>query len=64
MIELLANLVLWGDFDLEPRWIGDVFVLNGHCVADWVASRPTDLVKPPKKRRQAVGDYVRAMPRA
>lgn len=55
-------IVLWGDFDSEPRWIGDVVILHGLSVADWISSRPADLLKPEK--RQAVADYVRSMERA
>lgn len=55
-------IVLWGDFDSEPRWIGDVFILHGLSVADWIRSRPPDLLK--AEKRQAVADYVRSMPRA
>jgi hypothetical protein len=55
-------IVLWGEFDLEEHWIGNVFVLNGHVIADWIRGRPRDLVNDEKRR--AVADYVRAMPRA
>jgi hypothetical protein len=55
-------IVLWGDFDSEPRWIGDVFILHGLSVADWIKSRPADLVRADK--REAVADYVRTMARA
>jgi len=55
-------IVLWGDFDLEPCWIGDVFILHGKSVADWIESRPADLLKADKRR--AVADYVRSMARA
>lgn len=55
-------IVLWGSFDPEPRWIGDVFLLHGQSVAEWLKSRPTDLVI--TEKRQAVADYVRSMPRA
>jgi hypothetical protein len=55
-------IVTWGDFDPEPHWIGDVFILNGLSVADWIESRPADLLKPEK--RQALADYARSSPRA
>lgn len=61
-IEVYPVIVLWGDFDPEPRWIGDVFILHGQSVADWIESRPADLLKADK--RQAVADYVRSMERA
>jgi nuclease-like protein len=61
-VEVYPVIVLWGEFDSEPRWIGDVFLLQGLSVADWIASRPADLLRPEK--RQAVADYVRSLPRA
>jgi hypothetical protein len=55
-------IVLWGEFDLEPRWIGDVAIVNGHRVARWLESRPADLIN--HEKRRAVSAYVRSMPRA
>jgi hypothetical protein len=55
-------IVLWGEFDSEPHWINDVFVLSGHYVADWLRSRPADLLN--LEKRQAAMNYVRSMPRA
>ena len=56
-------IVIWGDFDLEPHWVGDdVFIVNGQIVADFIQKRPADLVM--AKHRQAVMEYVRSMPRA
>ncbi len=55
-------IVLWGEFTREPRWIGDVFILHGRTVAEWIKARPADLLK--SENREAVLDYVRSMPRA
>lgn len=61
-VEVYPVIVLWGDFEPGPHWIGDVCILHGQSVADWIESRPADLLKPEK--RQAVADYVRSMQRA
>jgi nuclease-like protein len=55
-------IVIWGAFEREPRWIDNVCVLNGEEVADWIASRPADLLS--LERRRKVADYVESMPRA
>jgi hypothetical protein len=55
-------VVIWGSFGVEQHHIGDVFVLSGEVVADWIKQRGVDLVK--SEQRQAVMDYVRSMPRA
>lgn len=64
-------IVLWGEFDSEPRWISDVtvdngytfdvFILNGNSLTDWLNSQPADLNV---EQRRTVSDYVRSMPRA
>jgi hypothetical protein len=65
-------IVLWGEFDPAPHWVADVpvwngktvdvFILHGLSVADWMRSRPPDLLN--DEKRHAVTDYVRSMPRA
>ena len=55
-------IVIWGDFDSEARWIGEVFILHGQSVSDWIKSRPADLLK--AEKREAVADYVRSLERA
>jgi Nuclease-related domain len=61
-VPIYPIIVIWGAFDLDQHNIGEVFILNGEVVANWIAQRGSDLVKP--ERRQQVMDYVRSMPRA
>jgi hypothetical protein len=55
-------VALWGRFDDEQVFIGEVCFVRGDRLTDWVRSRPTDL--PNVDRRAAVARAVAELPRA
>jgi Nuclease-related domain len=55
-------LALWADFPAGQTHIGDVCVVDGMKLVDWVGSRKPDLMRPEK--RQAVEKWVRDLPSA
>jgi hypothetical protein len=55
-------LVIWNQFEPGHQYIGNVAIVDGLHLVDWLRSRPTDLVKP--EQRKHVGDWVRAIPGA
>ncbi len=56
-------IVLWGAFDAGAQWIDDsVAVVHGDKVAEWIASRPADILIEAKRARLA--ECVRGLPRA
>lgn len=55
-------LVIWGEFAAKATHIGDVAVVRGDFLADWLRSQPVDLLT--AEKRQSVADAVRALPNA
>jgi hypothetical protein len=52
-------IVLWGEFDEGQRFVGEVSVVRGDRLVEWIRGRPTDLHN--AEKRQAVADAVRAL---
>ena len=55
-------IVLWGSFAAEQQYVGEVSVVRGDKLVEWVRSRPSDLHDADKQRE--VADAVRDLPRA
>jgi hypothetical protein len=55
-------VVIWGHFDAGVQWDGNVACVDGDKIAEWLASRPVDLRE--ERKRQAVQDWIRALPAA
>jgi hypothetical protein len=55
-------IVVWGRFPEQQAWLGNVAVVHGERIAQWIEGRPADILKP--KARQAVADWVKQQPRA
>ena len=56
-------IVIWGMFPkAEVMWMGDVAVVHGLHVVDWIAARPTDLPNP--KKQAQVMRAVMSLPSA
>jgi hypothetical protein len=55
-------IVLWGTFEAGQQYVGEVSVVRGDQLAEWIKSRPSDLSAIDKQRQ--VADAVRALPSA
>lgn len=55
-------VVIWGHFAAGEQWDGNVAYVDGDRVASWLAGRPTDLRD--ERKRQAVQEWLRGLPRA
>lgn len=55
-------IVLWAHFEQGAAYIGDVCVVEGSQLVDWIRSRPADLLSDEKRLR--VGGWVKDLPRA
>jgi hypothetical protein len=55
-------VVIWGHFDAGEQWDRNVAYVDGDQVADWLEKRPPDLRD--ERKRKAVQDWLRALPRA
>lgn len=61
-IHVYPVLVLWGRFAPGQEYVGEVSVVYGGDVVEWIKSRPPDIRDPDKLRM--VGDCVRGLPYA
>ncbi len=61
-VHVYPVVVLWGSFQPGQQYIGDVSVVRGDKLVEWIKSRPADLST--QEKRQAVGRAVEALPRA
>ncbi len=61
-VHVYPVLVIWGQFAAELEYLGAVAVVRGDVVADWLRSRPGDLLT--VEKREQVARAVRALPRA
>jgi hypothetical protein len=61
-VHVYPVIVLWGTFDEGQTYVGDVSVVRGDKLVEWIRSRPHDVRDPVKKRQ--VADAVRALPSA
>jgi hypothetical protein len=55
-------IALWADFEPGQKYFGDVCVVDGLRLVEWLKSRPTDLLN--EEKRQKVEQYVRGLPSA
>jgi hypothetical protein len=55
-------VALWGRFDEEQVYVGDVCFVRGDLLVAWLISRPTDL--PSVEKRAAVARVVEELPTA
>jgi hypothetical protein len=55
-------IVIWGHFAAGSQWDGTVAYVAGEQIASWLAKRPVDLRD--ERKRQAVRDWLRALPNA
>jgi len=55
-------VVIWGHFDAGEQWDGGVAYVDGDKIATWLLGRPVDLRD--ERKREAVRDWLRALPRA
>jgi hypothetical protein len=55
-------IVVWGAFADEPTWIGQVFVVRGDKLVEFLEGRPADLLDASK--REQVAAALQALPRA
>ena len=60
-VKVYPVIVVWGHFDEQQAWLGEIAVVHGNRVADWLAERPVDLLRSDK--RQAVSNWVATLPR-
>jgi len=58
-VHVYPIVVVWGRFDAREAWVGDVALVRGDAITDWLRSRPADLLTP--KKRERVGAAVRAL---
>jgi nuclease-like protein len=61
-VHVYPVIVVWGDYRARQEWVGEVSIVRGDAVVDWIESRPIDLVSP--ERRACVADAARALPAA
>ncbi len=61
-VHVYPVVVIWGQFEAEQQYVGDVSIVRGDKLVDWLRSRPVDLPSPEK--RAAVTRAVRELPRA
>jgi hypothetical protein len=55
-------VVVWGRFEAQEAWIGEVAVVHGKRIVDWLEERPADLLRADK--RQIVADWAASLPTA
>jgi hypothetical protein len=55
-------VVIWGHFAAGAQWDRDVAYVDGDRLAVWLTDRPADLLE--ERKRQAVQDWLRALPSA
>lgn len=55
-------VVVWGRFEAGQQYVGEVSLVAGDRLVEWLQSRPVDLLADEKRRR--VGDWVRRLSRA
>ena len=61
-IAIYPVLVIWARFDAKVAWLGNLAVVRGDLIADWLQSRPADLLR--DDRRAAAAAWVKALPQA
>lgn len=61
-IAIYPVLVLWGRFEAGESWIGNLAIVHGSRIVDWLASRPEGLIRP--GQRDAVAAWVKKLPSA
>jgi hypothetical protein len=61
-VHVYPVVVIWGVFEPEQQYVGEVSVVRGDKLVEWLRSRPTDL--PSAEKRQAVARAVCKLPRA
>jgi hypothetical protein len=61
-VHVYPVVVLWGRFAAEQQYVGEVSVVRGDKLVDWLRSRPTDLRDAARKRQ--VANAVRDLPSA
>ncbi len=55
-------IALWAAFEPGQKYFGDVSIVDGLRLVEWLKSRPTDLLN--EEKRQKVEQYVRSLPSA
>jgi hypothetical protein len=55
-------IALWASFERKQQYLGDVSVVEGLHLVEWLRSRPADLLNDQKRRQ--VERYVRSLPSA
>lgn len=61
-VHVNAVIVVWGEFPIETAWIGDVAVVRGDRLVEWIENRPADLRSP--QRRERILSATQQVPRA
>jgi len=61
-VAIYPVVAVWGAFEVREAWLGDLAVVHGRHLAEWLVSRPTDLVHDDK--RQLVARWVESLPGA
>ena len=61
-VAVYGVVVIWGHFDARAVWDGDVAYVDADHLAAWLLSRPVDILD--ERKRKAVQDWLRALPRA
>jgi hypothetical protein len=61
-VHVYPVVVLWGGFEAEQQYVGDVMFVRGDRLVDWIASRSADLLTEEKRTR--VAEAISGLPRA
>lgn len=59
-IHVYPVVVVWGRFETQHQYVGEVAVVRGDKIVEWLRSRPSDL--PNQEKRAAVARAVRDLP--
>ena len=61
-VHVYPVVALWGNFDVEQRYVGEVSFVAGEKIVEWLRSRRADLLT--AEKRAAVAQAVHLLPRA
>jgi hypothetical protein len=61
-VPIYPVIVVWGRFEPKETWLGNMAVVRGDSITDWLQARPADLLR--NDRRTAVAAWVKALPHA
>jgi hypothetical protein len=61
-IAVYPVLVVWAQFEPGAAWLGNMAIVRGDLIADWLQKRPADLLD--QERRVLVASWVKSLPLA